>query len=67
MKEGTPGSSWTGSKKDFPEDAKTYKAMGSWHLRLSKSEKCLIIDTRDYHPGVLFLTKEDLEELLKEM
>jgi hypothetical protein len=67
MKEGRPGTSGTTPEKEFPEDAKIYKTLGSWQLRISKAERCLIIDTTDYHPGVLSLTKEDLEQVLKEL
>lgn len=67
MKEGRPGTSGTSSKKEFPADSQLFNKLGSWELRISKAEKCLIIDTTDYHHGVLFLTKEDLEQILKEM
>jgi hypothetical protein len=65
MKVGTPGGSWSAREAVLPKDATVYKEIEAWQLLISKREKCLIIDTKDYHPGVLFLGKEDLQEMIK--
>jgi hypothetical protein len=65
MKAGTTGGSWTGREDVYPEDATVYRELDAWKLSLSKREKCIIIDTKDYHPGLLFLTKQDLAQMIK--
>jgi len=65
MKVGTPGGSWSAREDVLPKDATMYREIEAWQLLLSKREKHLIIDTKDYHPGLLFLSKEDLEEMIK--
>jgi hypothetical protein len=37
----------------------------AWTLFLSKQEKCLIVDTKDYHPGLLFLSRQDLARMIE--
>lgn len=64
MRVGTPGGSWVSREDLFPVDAKVYRELDAWTLSLSKQEKCVIIDTSDYHPGLLFLTKQDLAEII---
>lgn len=56
MKVGTRGGSWASREDIFPVDAKVYRELDAWILSLSKQEKCVIIDTKDYHPGLLFLS-----------
>jgi len=51
----------------MPEDSALELEVGSWRLFLSKKEQTVIIDTTDYHPGLLFLNKEDLERLLERL
>ena len=65
MKVGTRGGSWKVREDILPEDATVYKEFDAWRLLLSKKEKCLIVDTNDYHPGLLFLTKRDLAEMIE--
>ncbi len=67
MKEGPIGSSLREGKRIFPENTRRYISIGSWELYLSKSEGCLMIDTTDYHHGLLYLTQEDLQKILKEL
>jgi len=65
MKEGPVGGSWREGERIFSKDTRVYKTVGSWKLYLSKKEKCLIVDTTDYHPGLLYITRKDLEEILE--
>ena len=65
MEERTPGTSRNSRSGEMPEDTVNAQSIGSWQLYLSKSEQALIIDTSDYHPGLLFLSKEDLKKFLK--
>ena len=65
MKVSALGGSRTGRVDVVPEDATVYTELGGWRLSASKREKCLIIATVDYHPGLLYLTKEDLERVIE--
>ena len=65
MREGIRGSSGRSRDAEFPEDSTLYRELDCWELRISKSEQCLIIDSTDYHPGLLFLTKADLERAIE--
>jgi hypothetical protein len=67
MKVGTGGGSWKGREDILPEDAAVYKELDAWQLLISRQEKCLIIDTKDYHPGLLFLSREDLARVIQEL
>jgi len=67
MQEGTPGTSRSSRSGVMPEDTVNAQKIGSWQLYLSKSEQALIIDTTDYHPGLLFLSKADLKCLLRRL
>ncbi|MBW2965901.1 hypothetical protein KY342_02225 [Candidatus Woesearchaeota archaeon] len=67
MKEGQPGSSSREGKREFPKDTVRYLRYGSWDFYISKKEEMLMIDTNEYHPGMLYLTKSDLEEFIKKM
>jgi len=48
----------------MPEDSTLLHEVGSWRLFLSRKEQTVFIDTTDYHPGMLCLSREDLEGLL---
>ncbi len=65
MKEGIRGSAWKGRNDEFPQDSTLYRELDCWELRISKTEQCLIIDSTEYHPGLLFLTKEDLQRAIE--
>jgi len=65
MKVSTRGGSRTARVDILPEDATVYSELDAWQLSVSKREKCLIIATVDYHPGLLYLTKEDLERVIE--
>ena len=65
MREGDSGSSSSEGERKYPSDTKYYKTVGSWELYTSKVKKYLIIDTNDYHPGLLYLTKKDLEKIIE--
>ena len=41
------------------------KYIESWKLSYSKEEKCLCINTTDYHSFPLKLSRDDLQELLE--
>jgi len=65
MKEGIRGSAWKSRDAEFPEDSTLYRELDCWELRISKRRQCLIIDSTEYHPGLLFLTREDLEQAIE--
>ncbi len=67
MKETGPGSGRRSRNGNMPEDSALELEVGSWRLFLSKKEQTVIIDTTDYHPGLLFLNKEDLVRLLERL
>jgi len=68
MKEDTPGSSRMSAKREYTEDAEKYeKSTYSFDLYISKKEKEVMIHVTEYHPGLLHLTKSDLEDILKKM
>jgi hypothetical protein len=51
----------------LPPDAKLWQALDSWDLYISKEDQSLFIDTSEYHPGLLSLTRKDLEDIIKAM
>jgi len=65
MKAGAGGGSWTTRENVLPKDAAIYTELDDWQIFLSKGKTCLIFDTKDYYPGLLFLTKRDLIRALK--
>lgn len=65
MQEGMSGSSRRPRAGSLPSDAKLWEALESWEMYVSKEEQSLIIETSEYHPGLLFLTREDLEQIIK--
>jgi hypothetical protein len=67
MKEDTPGMSRTPAKREYTEDAEKYQSTYSFDLYISKKEKQLMIHVSEYHPGLLHLTKSDLEAIIKKM
>lgn len=67
MRESTPGSARRGRSGHMPEDSKLEREVGSWRVFVSRKEQTVIIDTTDYHPGLLCLGRDDLEQLLERM
>lgn len=67
MREGMTGGPYQEGERAYPEDTESYSGTRSWKLSISRREQCLMIDTADYHPGLLYLTKDDLEEILKKL
>ena len=67
MKEGQPGSSSREGRKEFPEDTEKYDSTCSYDFFISRKEKCIMINTTEYHPGLLYLTKSDLEKMIKDL
>lgn len=49
---------------DLPEDAKIIYDANGWLIYYSKSDSSLFLNTSDYHPEPLQLTKENLLELV---
>ena len=45
---------------DLPEDTILIERRGSWEIYYSKSERVVLVQTADYHPGTLKLTVHDL-------
>ena len=48
----------------LPGDAKRIKKIGSYDVYFSELEHSIFIVTRDYHPGALKLSRDELFELL---
>ena len=48
----------------LPGDVKRIKKIGSYEFFFSESQHSIFIETRDYHPGALELSKNELFELL---
>jgi hypothetical protein len=65
MREDSPSRSREGPQKQLPQDASVYAELKSWILYISKTDRSLIIDTTDYHPGLLHMTREDLQKILE--
>ena len=45
---------------NLPDDAILLEQRGSWDIYCSKSERAVLVQTTDYHPGILRLTEGDL-------
>jgi len=65
MKEGMSGLSRTPRAGNLPADARLWESLNSWDMYISKQDQSLIIDTSEYHPGLLCLTRKDLEDIIK--
>ena len=65
MQGGMPGLSRNPRGGSLPSDAKLWEALDSWEMYISKEDQSLIIETSEHHPGLLFLTREDLENIIK--
>jgi hypothetical protein len=44
----------------LPEDSVLIETRGSWEIYYSASERAVLVQTNDYHPGILKLTESDL-------
>lgn len=64
MKEGHRGSSLSNREKLRPNDAFEYINSVSWLIHYSPSTNCVYVDTKNYHPGEMELTINDVENLL---
>jgi len=68
MRESMQGSFQDTRKDDSPKDRELYKQTDSYDVLTSKSEQEVIIDvSRSYHPGMLHITKAELEEILEKL
>ena len=65
MKEGMSGLSLRLRGGGLPSDAKLWEALNSWNMYISQEDQSLIIETSEYRPGLLFLTREDLQDIIK--
>ena len=50
-------------KEELPDDTVILERRGSWEICYSKSEHAVLVQTADYHPGILKLTASDLRHL----
>ncbi len=50
--------------KKLPPGKEEYGKTEGYAIYVSKETGELIIDTTEYHPGALYLTREDLEDIL---
>lgn len=65
MREGNPGDPRRGIPREIPADLQLHQVVGSYKVLHSPSEKCVVIEVCDYHPGPLHLTADDLKQLSK--
>lgn len=65
MQEGKSGLSRRPRGGTLPSDAKLWEALESWEMYISKEDQSLIIETSEYHPGLLFLTRKDLQDIIE--
>jgi hypothetical protein len=49
----------------LPDDAVLIEERGPWEIYYSQSERAVLVQTTDYHPGILKLTERDLHHLAK--
>ncbi|MBD3248843.1 hypothetical protein GF336_02245 [Candidatus Woesearchaeota archaeon] len=49
------------------EDCELYDETACYKVHTSKAKESVVIHTSDYHPGDLYLSKSDLENLLKKI
>jgi hypothetical protein len=49
----------------LPDDAVLIEERGPWEIYYSESERAVLVQTTDYHPGILKLTAHDLNHLAK--
>ena len=60
-----------GGTRDFeppqrvPRDTALFEQTGSWRVQVSTEARCVILETLDYRPGLLYLGEADLEALLR--
>ena len=47
-------------RSELPADTVLIERRGSWEIYYSKSERAVLVQTVDYHPGTLKLTEHDL-------
>jgi hypothetical protein len=52
---------------DKINDEKLIKKIGAWEFSVSKAKQCMFIDTTDYHPKKLELSRQDVQDLLNKM
>jgi hypothetical protein len=67
MKEGISGGSRRPRGGNLPSDAKLWEELNSREMYISKQNQTLTIETSEYHPGLLCLTKKDLHVIIKAM
>jgi len=67
MRENAPGSGRRSRCGQMPQDSTLEQEVGSWRLFVSRKEQAVYIDTADYHPGLLCLSRQDLERLLERL
>ena len=51
----------------FPVMQSSGRSLNSWEMYISKQNQTLTIETSEYHPGLLCLTKKDLHDIIKAM
>jgi hypothetical protein len=67
MWEGLGGGRRRAAQRKIPQDSQVYSKGGDWCVRVSSEAQCVIFETLDYHPGLLYLSKEDLERMLAKL
>ena len=54
-------------REPIPAQGEVYAELSSWIIFFTKEKDGVYIDTTNYHPGYLYLTKEALERLLAQL
>jgi hypothetical protein len=60
-KSDSPGA---GPKPSMPKDAKLIGVTCGYEIYISLSTEQIIVQTKDYHPGDLYISKSELEDML---
>ena len=64
MKEVKPGPNRKTPVRTVPKDAMELTSVDSYKLHLTASERSLVIETTSYHPGTLYVSLDDLLDIV---
>ncbi len=61
------GGSRRGSERKIPHDSEVFREAKDYCLHVSTEAQCVVVETLDYHPGPLYLSRADLVGLLSKL
>lgn len=65
MKEDRPGSAYSTALRELPDDARNYTTTNSHEVYTSQKEEELIIGTSEFNPAPLYISRNDLQNIMK--